>query len=393
MEDRIKKAEDGRLKAEGENSPRSEYSHGGNIYKVSEESGIPEYRYIDFSASINPLGVSRRVKQTVLDELDGLANYPDPDTRLLREKLALFNDISPESIICSNGSTELIYLIPRVLKPEGVLITAPTFSEYERACKLSCQSSVIRYQLKEKENFRINPDDFIGAMAGMLNREPSTVNCQQNSMAFICNPNNPAGTVLTREEVLRIADAAREKNCFLVVDEAFIDFCPSESVICDVSVNPYLIVLRSMTKFYALPGLRVGYGIFHESLTDRIKEFKEPWSVNHLAQRAAATAIEDMNYAMESFELIKKEKEYLEKSLSEIGIYYLPSAANYYLLKIPSEQIDSGELVRALRKSRLIVRDCSNFEGLDSSYIRIAVKSHEDNEILINKLSRLIKTG
>ncbi len=353
--------------------PKTE--HGGNIYKVAQELGISENEIIDFSASINPLGISRIVKEAIKKRLDNLVNYPDPDSKALRDKIAGHHGIDPETIICGNGSTELIYLIPRALRPENVLIPEPTFSEYERAVSshLIVDSSQIRnLNLKEKDRFQIKSEKFIDAM-------------QHCNMAFLCNPNNPTGDLLEKDEVLAITDAAKKKRCILVVDEAFIDFIPDESVIKDVQDNPYLIVLRSMTKFYALTGLRVGYGVFHKDVINKIKQFKEPWTVNDLAQKAAVTAIDDSGYVDETFSLMKREKEFLERGFRELGIEVLPSSVNYYLLKTE----DAERTVSGLRGKGILIRDCSNFRGLDSSFIRVAVKSRRDNEKLLRELSGL----
>jgi threonine-phosphate decarboxylase len=352
--------------------------HGGNIYKIAEETGMPEDKFIDFSASVNPLGISKKVKDVIKVELDNLVNYPDPDMNMLRKKLSCHHDINPETILCGNGSTELIYLIPRALKPEKVLITAPTFSEYAKACKLGNESRVMSYELKKEKNFDISPDEFISLLQTPDSRR--TVD-----MAFLCNPNNPTGGLLKKEEVLKIAEAAREVGCVLIVDEAFIDFIPEESVIHDVENNKYLVVLRSMTKYYALTGLRVGYGVFHEDLIGRIKEFKEPWTVNNLAQKAAVAALDDSEYKAETFRHMESEKEFIEKQLAERKIEYFPSSANYYMLRIKNAE----GVVTGLREKGILVRGCSNFDGLDSSYIRIAVKSRRENTMLFSELSEL----
>jgi threonine-phosphate decarboxylase len=350
--------------------------HGGNIYKIAEELGIPESRLIDFSASINPLGISDKVKDVINREMDNLVNYPDPDTKMLRHKIAGHNGIDPETIICGNGSTELIYLIPRALKPEKVLIPVPTFSEYERACKISCELRVVSYELKKENGFEIKPDEFIKAMQGC-------------DMVFLCNPNNPTGHLLKRDDVLALAEAARKMRCYLIVDEAFIDFVPEESVIKDVQENPYLIVLRSMTKFYALTGLRIGYGVFHMDSINQIRQFKEPWTVNTLAQQGAIAAIADNEYVVETHALIKREKDFLEKSFQELRIQYIPSSVNYYLLKTENNE----EIVSGLKEKGILVRDCSNFRGLEGSYLRVAVKSRSENVRLIEKLSKLLTSS
>jgi threonine-phosphate decarboxylase len=346
--------------------------HGGNIYKIAEELGVPEESLIDFSASINPLGVSSRVKEAIGNALDSMVHYPDPDTKVLRHRISEHLNIEADSIICGNGSTELIYLVPRALKAKSVLVTAPTFSEYERACTLNCELRIKSYELRKKDSFEIKAREFIGAMQGC-------------DMAFLCNPNNPTGHLLGRNAVLEIAEAAQQLKCYLVVDEAFIDFCPEASVIGYVEENPYLIVLRSMTKFYALTGVRVGFGVFHRDIIERIKDFKEPWTVNSLAQKAAIAALDDNSYASATIRLIKVEKEYVEQSLRERGVRFYFSAANYYLLEVANAQ----GMVQELRNKGLLVRDCSNFKGLDSTFIRIAVKSREQNEVLIKELSEL----
>ena len=348
--------------------------HGGNIYKIAEESGVPSESLVDFSASINPLGVPGKVKEVINEALDGLVNYPDPDTKVLKEKIAGHYNVDSRSVVCANGSTELIYLVPRALKPSKVLITSPAFSEYERACGLNYELGIKNYELKEERDFGIRADEFITAMQGC-------------DMAFLCNPNNPTGHLLKKEEVLEIADAARDMKCYLVVDEAFIDFVPGGSVIEHVCDNPYLIVIRSMTKFYALAGLRVGFGVFHEQIIERIKEFREPWTINNLAQAAAITALEERGYTEDTFELIRTEKEYIEKELGLLNIKFFPSAVNYYLLKIA----DADNVISELRDKGILVRDCSNFKGLGAGYIRIAVKSHKDNEMLIKELVELCR--
>jgi threonine-phosphate decarboxylase len=365
--------------------------HGGNVYKIAEELGIPESRLIDFSASINPLGISEKVKDVIKRELNSLVNYPDPDTKMLRHKIAEYHDIDPETIICGNGSTELIYLIPRALKPEKVLIPAPTFSEYERASKINCELRVENYELKEENNFRIIADEFISAIKTLSFN--SKIQNPKSKLAFLCNPNNPTGHLLKRDEVIAIAEAARNMKCYLVVDEAFIDFVPKESVIQDVQENPYLIILRSMTKFYALAGLRIGYGVFHKDSINKIRQFKEPWTVNNLAQKAAITSLEDDGYSKQTFEMMKKEKIFMEQSFGKMGIQFFPSAVNYYLLKIPpTPPLPKWGIINNLREKGILVRDCSNFRGMGSSYIRVAVKSRGDNEMLLRELSD-IKSG
>ncbi|MFA4828118.1 MAG: threonine-phosphate decarboxylase CobD [Thermodesulfovibrionales bacterium] len=348
--------------------------HGGNIYRFAEELDMDEKEVVDFSASINPLGISKKVKSALIKNIRYLINYPDPDATELRQHLSKHYHINVDSILCGNGSTELIYLIPRALKPEKVLIPQPTFSEYERACRTaSYKLQVTSYKLKQENNFEIDTDAFIKAMKGC-------------DMAFLCNPNNPTGRLLKRAAMLKIAGAAKKLRCYLVVDEAFIDFCPKDSVVNEVCDNPYLIVLRSMTKFYALTGLRIGYGVFHQSVIKKIISYKEPWTVNTIAQRAGVVAMSDIEYRDKTFSVIKQEKKFMEDSFGKLRIDYIPSAVNYYLIRLNN----AGEVIHSLSDKEILVRDCSNFAGLNRKYIRIAVKSRKDNMRLLKELSNFL---
>ncbi|RJQ39044.1 MAG: threonine-phosphate decarboxylase [Nitrospiraceae bacterium] len=355
--------------------------HGGNIYSAAQCLNIPEKEIVDFSASINPLGVPKSAISAIRHDAKYLYNYPDPDAKKLRLQISGQYKINPESIICGNGSTELIYLVARALRPERVLIPAPTFSEYERACK-SYELKVRSYELRRENNFEISPDELITALSRLTSHASRLTHC---NMAFLCNPNNPTGRTLKKADVMKIANAAKKLKCYLVVDEAFMDFTPKESVIKETEKNPYLIVLRSLTKFYALSGLRIGYGVFPLNITETVKKHKEPWTINTLAQTTGIAAFRDIEYKRRTFKLIKQEKDFLEKEFKRLEISYIPSEANYYLLKLNNAR----KIVSALRNKRILVRDCSNFTGLDGSYIRVAVKSRKNNMRLIGELGEL----
>lgn len=359
--------------------------HGGNIYRLAEELNVDEREIIDFSASINPLGVPKGVLSAIKEKGKHLFNYPDPDAKRLTRTIAQHLGMDPQSIICGNGSTELIYLIVRALRPEKVLIPAPTFSEYERA--VNNPKKIAYFFLWEKNSFDIDTDKFIAAISESDSQEnpKSPLTTSSIDMAFLCNPNNPTGRLLKKEDVLKIANAAKGLKCYLVVDEAFIDFLPYESIIREVENNPYLIVLISMTKFYALSGLRVGYCAAHRSVLDIIKEYKEPWTVNTLAQAAGTAALNDKPYRDETFKVIRSEKKTLEDGFKVLKITYFQSFANFYLLKFDNAQ----EIISRLRSKGIMVRDCSNFIGLDNSYIRVAVKSNKDNMRLLKELANL----
>lgn len=360
--------------------------HGGNIQAASRKTGIPEKRILDFSASINPLGMPEAARLAMTRQVSLLGHYPEPFAEGLSDQISRMLGLNSHSIICSNGSTELIYLIPRVLKPKQVLVTAPTFSEYEKACRVSSVARVVHYELDKNSDFDINTADFIAHMKRLSGS--TTPGAKQNGgLAFLCNPNNPTGRIVKKDAVLRIATAAKKLKCYLVVDEAFIDFCPGESVALAVAGNPYLLVLRSLTKFYALAGLRLGYGIFPQAVTGRFREQKEPWSVNRLATAAGSASIRDTVYQKRTLKTLHEEKLFMEHEFTKQGIWYLSSSANYYLLQIRNAPL----IIAALREKGILVRDCSSFSGLDKTYIRVAVRSRKENSRLIREVARLCK--
>jgi threonine-phosphate decarboxylase len=362
-----------------------------NIYRLAEDLGIQERKVIDFTASVNPLGVSKKVKAEIRKHLKYLHHYPDPEAKRLRKRLAQYHGVDPETIVCGNGSTELIYLTVKTLRPQRVLIPAPTFSGYELALLASntmAKGNGIEFlSLRRENSFEIRPAEFIDCLRG---EEHSSAGPSRSfDMAFLCNPNNPTGRLLRREGVREIAAAARALGSYLVVDEAFIDFSPDDSVTGDVADNPYLIVLRSMSNFHALAGLRLGYGVFPLHFAGKIREYKEPWTVNSLAQRAAVTALKDKAYREETFRLLRQEKFFLEKFFRKSGIEFIPSDANFYLLKMNN----AHEICLDLQRKGILVRDSSGFRGLDGAYLRIAVKSHRENTIFIRELAEILHQG
>ncbi|HEY3276915.1 MAG TPA: threonine-phosphate decarboxylase CobD [Syntrophorhabdaceae bacterium] len=353
-------------------------NHGGNIYRCARSYGLKEEEILDFSASINPLGLPASARSAMIGEMGRLVHYPDPDTRELCLKISEQTGIGEDRIICGNGSTELIYLIARALKPRRVLIPDPTFSEYRRACEMDRSVHIVSYETDRGRSFDVSPDEFLRAMDGSEGFQ------SQCDMAFLCNPNNPTGRLIPRTEMLRLAEGAKRSRSILIVDEAFIDFCPDATIIDEVERNPYLVVLRSLTKFYALSGLRIGYAAVLPDLAKKLRDAKEPWTVNTLAQKAAVAALDDLEYRRETFRVIEGEKKILEEGFRRLGIFYLLSAANFYLLKMEK----GAEVRAALARKGILVRDCSNFAGLDGTYMRVAVKSRDHNLRLLEEMAK-----
>lgn len=377
------------------NKTDSIVAHKDNIHRLAEELRIPERKILDFSSPVNPMGVSKKVKAEMRRHLKYLNNHPDPENKRLCRMLAQYHGVSPSEVICGNGSTELVHLILKALGPRTVLIPSPSNAIYEKALlgvKVSEGWNAeprIRYLvLNEEDGFEIKPEEFINAMKEYADSPDSAhSNIFSGSVAFISNPNKTTGKLLNKGDIRKISEAAKETGWHLVVDEALIDFCPGNSVIDEVANNPYLIVLRTQSYFHALAGLRIGYGIFHPGISMAFGETMGPLPVNSLAQRASAVAVKDRIYEKETLRIISEEKRFLERSFRRLGIDYIPSDANVYLLKT----WNPDEIKPRLRKKGILLRDFSDVKGLRSGYIGIAVKSHRENVILVRELTAIIQ--
>ncbi len=345
------------------------YQHGGNIYEIQPQRRGP---LLDFSANINPLGIPGRTKQLLSRQVEALVYYPDPAAKALTIRIARYWKVKPENILVGNGSTELIYLILNAFKPATVTLTAPCFSEYERAAILAgCRIRFI--PLTEDKDFCFNYQRI-----------------KRSDMLFLCNPNNPTGNLL-------ISDPGEVKNIpvrRIVVDEAFMDFVPAEDAhtfIPQATKSRKFICLRTLTKLFALPGLRMGYVVAHSEIIRDLKKYQIPWSVNVLAQAAATHCLSEVAFIRRSRQLIEKERRFLYERLSRMrGLKPYPSATNFLLVKIRQKGLTSLSLKQCLLKKGILIRDCANFRGLDGQFIRVAVRSHKENLCLIQALEKCV---
>ena len=344
------------------------FAHGGNLNLLAAEAGIAPQAMLDFSASINPLGMPPTAREAIIAGIEQLGHYPDPLAEELVAAIAEAYNLDSELLLAGNGSTELLYLALRVLRPGRVLLTAPGFSEYERAAALA-GARIKWLRLKRQEDFRIDPARFAAAMAGC-------------DLALLCNPNNPTSQAISRREAVAIAAAAKSCRCRLLLDEAFADFCPEISLLGHYH-NSHLLILRSLTKFYALPGLRLGFLLLPRHLRPRFLAHKEPWSVNTLAIKAAVAALADRRFAERSRELIAAERPRLAAGLSGLVKRVYPAAANYLLL----ESEHARQLRTDLLARGIALRDCSNFRGLGPQFLRVAIRSRPENRRLLAALA------
>ena len=353
------------------------HDHGGNLRALAAAAGVPEGQILDFSASINPLGLSPRVEAAIRSAIPRVIHYPDPEAALLQSALASYHGLSSDCVLVGNGSTELIYLLARALAPRRALILHPAFSEYEAALELA-GSRVERLILAEADGFLPQRSPLISKLAGQ-------------ELVVLANPGNPTGSLMPAGDLQSLAAASHEAGAVLVADEAFVDFVEEASLKRSLDRFPRLLVLRSLTKFFALPGLRIGYALASPELLGRLRPWKEPWSVNLLAEAAGAAALEDRGYQENSRSLIPSWREALSTGLQKFGaLQVFPGAANYLLVKLLDESWTAPALRSALLREGIAIRDCSSFPGLGPQFFRVAARRPEEIQTLLGALERLL---
>jgi len=296
--------------------------HGGNIEQALKQYSLAENAVIDFSANINPLGIPYAVKRAVTKAMDSAHNYPECEYLELRKDLAHFYGVKPQNLLVDNGSVSLIYLIPRALGLRSALIPVPAFSEYEKAARLSAGEAAF---LKPKADFSLDVDSLIKGLRG-------------KDSLYLANPNNPTSLSVDKKDLLRVLKEAKKRGVTLILDEVFMEFSdsPRESTLIGEAVQSQgLIILRSMTKFFALSGLRLGAAIAHPKVIARLKQYQPPWPVNSLVVSAAREFLKDKKYIRDSYKLIQQEKAFLYSELSTFkALKVWRPSANFILCQI-----------------------------------------------------------
>ncbi len=354
------------------------YDHGGNVFTVARTLGLAADQILDFSASINPLGMSPMVRHALADSIDGLVHYPDTSHNELKLALAKHHDLPPAHFTIANGSTELIYNLPAMLPGNKALIISPSFSEYVRALRQHGWETE-HLVLTPENNFTIDMDALERALAGGVD------------LLFICNPGNPNGTLYPESTIEKIYGLCLSAGAFMVLDEAFMDFCEEASAKQMIVQGDNAVILRSMTKFFGIPGLRLGYAISNAPLAGRLDSMGGPWSVNSLALAAGAAALKDVRHNRKSLEYIRRERQVLFERLAQFSQLRLyPSSTNYLLVEI-REGTTSGELRELLLPQRILIRDCASFIGLSNRFFRIAVRTGAENKRLLECLGRILE--
>ncbi len=348
--------------------------HGGNIYELSATAGCSPDDILDFSASINPLGPPPGLARVLSGCFRRLQSYPDIHNRLLVDAISQFHNIDPDCIAAGNGSTELIYWLPRALGVSKALVVSPTFSEYAKAFELQ-GAGLQRLLSAPEDSFQPKVEHLEAALQS-----------DSAQAVLLTHPGSPSGTLMNGNLIEWIVESgARSPQTLFLIDEAFIDFCEQASLKRFLDRLQNVAIIRSFTKFYGLPGLRIGYLLASPSIAAKVRNHLPPWSVNSLAQTAGAYCFTHERYRQKTLKLIAKERLRLSQALSAIaGLSVFPAQANYLLIRMDRGLQPASSLKESLfRRDRILIRDCGSFDGLDDWYFRVAVRLPDQNDRLI----------
>lgn len=356
--------------------------HGGNPYRAAREWGGRPEEYLDFSCNLNPLGPSRQVLACLQTAAGEIWRYPDPECAALKEALGAYLGVPATWLVPGNGTAELINLLVPALGIKRAVVPAPTFAEY--ALSVAAWGGTVQHLYLKGGDFAFPWEELPAALAGA-------------DALFLCQPNNPTGRLLAPGELERLAAATARAGAYLVVDEAFLDFLPDAAALTALNLLPrwgHLVVLRSLTKFFALAGLRLGVLVALPPLQRKMLSLLPPWNVNSLAQAAGVAAVADEEYIRESRRVVATERAYLAAALASLpGVRVVPGVANFLLLDISGTGFSSAALAARLAEERVLVRDTANFPGLGDGFIRVAVRLRAENARLLGALGAVLRAA
>ena len=359
-----------------------EHFHGSDLEKIEAVYGIKKEDITSFSANVNPLGISPKMRATLIDRIDAVTAYPDREYTALRKQIGAYVNTPYENILVGNGSTELISLFIQIKHPKKALILAPTYSEYEREISLG-GGTCLYYALKEEEDFLLNVEDFKNSLNDGV------------ELLVICNPNNPTSTAIPQNTMRQVLDTCKQRGIFVMADETYVEFAPDYAAVDSIPLTleyDNLVILRGVSKFFASPGLRLGYAVTgNHALLQEINTRKNPWTINTLAAIAGELMFSDTEYIEATKTLIQSERARIYKELKtwdSVKVY--EPTANFILVKILKEGVTADDLFdHAIRKG-LMIRNCSSFPFLGNQYFRFCFMSPEKNTELLETLKELL---
>lgn len=358
--------------------------HGSDLEEIEKYYHIAKEEIIGFGANVNPLGLSEHVKKELTGHLDIISTYPDRKYTSLRQAISDYCHVDPSHIVVGNGSTELISLLIEHRHPKKALLLGPTYSEYERELSL-CGGKMECYNLSAQQDFRLDIKDFCNHLDDAVD------------LLIICNPNNPTSSALTAAEMEEIVKCCRRHDIFVMVDETYVEFAPSVEQITAMPLAKHyknLMILRGVSKFFAAPGLRLGYGVTsNDEFLSVILRHQNPWTLNSIGAFAGELMLRDTDYIQKTRELITKERTRMYEGLKKIpGFKVFEPTANFILVQITQPGVTSFDVFDHLIRKKLMVRDCSSFESLNGEFFRFCIMKPEDNTRLLNAIGDVVKT-
>ena len=347
--------------------------HGGDVYRNTVE--------LDFSVNINPFGIPTGVKHALMEAIEVCTQYPDTHVEALRTAMAEKEAVPSDCLLFGNGASELFVAIIHAKKPKTVLIPVPSFSGYQSAA--ACEDCQIDYYYMKKENDFSLSDEFVHTLTAQIETHNAP------DLIFLANPNNPTGNCIQSELLVQLVSICEQYNITLVIDECFLEFTAhsDQSLVTKAVQSQYLIVVRAFTKIYGIPGVRLGYLAASKENVTQLKKQLPEWNVSLLAQYAGVAALKETDFVQRTVAYVKKQRNYLMTQLWALGLTVWPGEADYLLLQ--SDQ----DLYHMLLQKKILIRDCSNYEGLSQGYYRIAVKREEENKRLIQALRECLNVA
>ncbi|MEY8516956.1 threonine-phosphate decarboxylase [Lachnospiraceae bacterium 29-84] len=357
-----------------------DHFHGSDLEKIEQIYHIKKEEITSFSANVNPLGISPSLRSALAGKIDVISSYPDREYTALRKCIASYADTDYENILMGNGSTELISLFIQILHPKKALIIGPTYSEYEREITLG-QGSCLYYPLQEAQEFKLDAVHFTAQLNESLD------------LLVLCNPNNPTSGAITRKDMRKILDACKQYGIFVMVDETYVEFTEHPEEITSVPLTAFynnIVILRGTSKFFAAPGLRLGYAVTgNQDYIKSINARKNPWTINSLAAAAGEIMFLDTDYIQKTRELISAERARVYDLFANDSRFHpYPPQSNFMLVRILADDLTSGLLFERAIQEKMMIRDCSTFPFLDNKYIRFCFMDREMNDKLASCLLR-----
>lgn len=355
--------------------------HGGDIHCASKIYGIKKAEFLDYSANINPLGLPEDLRELLISNIDDLMNYPDPECMDLKADISSYLGVESDSIIIGNGASEIIFLLFDVLRPGKVLIPAPSFSEYSHAAS-SFGIEVEYFELRETEGFKLDIHRLIKHISDDIN------------VIFLCNPNNPTSVLTSKEDLRYLLNYAKSKGIAVIIDEAFIELtlgANENSMMDDLRKYVNLFIIRAFTKLYAIPGLRLGYGVGNPDLIKKMWERKMPWSVNSFACGIGSVLSDKTGYLNRTALWLEEELKWFYNELMQLdGFKIFKPNTNFVLMKILNEKLNSGKLKDLMAAKGILIRDACNFNFLNDRFVRVAIKDRENNIKFLKTFKEII---